>query len=222
MIAARRSGLATSLILFLSGFAGAQALGPAAGRFLLARPELPDPNFNDTIVLIVDYGVNEGAFGLIVNRPTDVPVSRVFPEAARPGRSTSRLHFGGPVSGEVMLVLFVAPGEVEGAARVFDDVFLSGDRDLVINSAAAGDTFRVYSGYSGWAPGQLEAEMARGDWIVIPAEREVVFSLVPQEEWQRLFDRVNRRFIFRGFGVPLWMPAVAWASGQGGGGGQAR
>jgi putative transcriptional regulator len=204
-----RGILLASAITMLGSTSAAQVLSPAPGTFLLSRPDLPDPNFNNTVVLLVEYAPDEGAFGIIVNRPTSVPISRVFPQAGTAGKA-AQLFFGGPVSGDVLLALFASERDLEGAARVFDDVFLSGDRELMVGSIGAGGDFRVYAGYSGWAPGQLDAEMTRGDWIVLPAEREVVFSEVPGEEWQRLYDRANRQFIERGGARPAAAVPAGW------------
>lgn len=166
------------------------AIGPAAGRLLVAEEHLRDPNFARSVVLLLRYGPG-GAMGVIVNRPLPVPVSHVLPEIEAFARRGDVIHLGGPVSMNTAVVVFRGGPKVEGSRRVFDGVSFtmsrSGLEELARHVKEA--DLRVFAGYAGWAPGQLDAEIARGDWQVMVARPEDVFSADPASLWERLRER---------------------------------
>ncbi len=163
---------------------------PGPGKFLVASRELGDPNFRQCVVLLLGYGA-QGAMGLIVNRPADTPMAEVLGDVDDLATADDQLFWGGPVTaGEVFLVLR-AQETPEGAARVFDDVHVTRRIELLRRFLASGDpsTFRVFVGYAGWAGGQLDAEIGRGDWTVLPADPAIVFDPAPESVWGRLAPR---------------------------------
>jgi len=168
-----------ALGIALSGPAHAQ---PAAGQFLVAARGLADPNFARTVVLLVQHG-EEGSWGLVINRPTEVPLSRLFPEERTLKSEASPLFAGGPVSPGRFLLLLRAPRKPLDSLPVFADVFLGWGPAALEDRVSA---FRMYSGYAGWAAGQLEAELARGDWRLLPAEAPLVFDEHPERVWEAL------------------------------------
>jgi putative transcriptional regulator len=166
-------------------YTGGQDAG--LGKILIAKAGLPDPNFADTVVLIVQYDEDKGAVGLILNRRTDVPLSKVFPDVK--GAKDDPVFEGGPVETETGQALLRSRVKVEGATHILGDVYASGSKDLIEKSVAAGTTasaFRLYIGYGGWGPGQLEREIAAGGWTVLRGTAAIVFDDEPGSLWQRL------------------------------------
>jgi putative transcriptional regulator len=182
------------------------APGPASGRFLVASQNLPDPRFAQTVVLLVQYS-RRGATGLVINRPTAVKLSEVFPDMKGVKERSDIVYMGGPVAVDQMLVL-VRTGEGPGEAeRVLDDVYLSASKRLLERLVAEpreGEAFRVYAGYAGWGPRQLDGEIARGDWLVTEGDALSVFDENPASVWRLL--------ILRGAGkaVQLRPPCPGW------------
>jgi putative transcriptional regulator len=165
---------------------------PAAGsepRFLVAARDLQDPNFAETVVLLVEQRA-EGSWGLVVNRPTTVKLSTLFGKDAFLRRRRDTLHYGGPVEPARLLILLRSAVELPDSRPLFEDVRLVANPESL---QALGDpekvVLRVFAGYAGWAPGQLEAELARGDWLAQPAEAALVFSENPKALWQLLQAR---------------------------------
>lgn len=160
----------------------------APGSFLVASRGLLDPNFSRTVVLLLDYSDN-GALGLIINRPTEVELSRMVSDLEGAEDRSETVWVGGPVAHWQMVLLVRSAAEVEGAERVFEDVHFTASR-VVLERVLDGDVeFRVYAGYAGWGAGQLEGEVQRGGWHVLPGDPEMVFDPAPLEIWQELISR---------------------------------
>jgi putative transcriptional regulator len=152
-----------------------------AGSFLIARPVLRDPNFHQTVVLVLQHG-EEGAFGLVVNR------------AAKLDNLPFPVFRGGPCSSEGFMMLHghedwveksvlpienqIAPGVFLGDAQCF--------RRITEDSESEPLRYRIFAGYSGWGPDQLENEMVAGAWAVVPASGDLLFESAPEELWQKL------------------------------------
>jgi len=160
------------------------------GIFLVAAEQLRDPNFSETVVVLLGYS-NEGAMGLIVNRPTDVRLWKVFPEIRGLRRRRDTLYVGGPVGTDQLIVLVRSGIAPEDSYRIIDDVYVCSDLDVLqkIVKMKQGDEFRTYAGYAGWAPGQLDYEVMRGDWHIIRADAENIFTKEPDALWQELIQR---------------------------------
>ncbi len=165
----------------------------APGKLLAANPESPDPYFAESVILLVRYN-EKGSMGLIVNRPTKVPLARVVKGGEDP------LYAGGPVARTGALALIRSGGKPEEADHVFADVYLTASRTLLEKRLAAEpDAVRVYMGYCGWTAGQLQREVELGAWYIFRADAETVFHENPRSVWQRLIRQaeawiaVNRR-----------------------------
>ena len=159
---------------------------PLTGMFLVANPRLDDSNFRQTIVLIVSHGPH-GAMGLIVNRPTDERLGSFLPEDAPPARGDDTLYLGGPVGVSHLSMLLRTDDAPETGKRIVDDVFFSRDPELLVEfrrTRRSGRAYRVYAGYAGWSAGQLEAEIDRGDWSLVPATAQDVFDERPGTLWR--------------------------------------
>lgn len=191
--------LASALLLAQSTLSGqSQVRDLGAGSFLVAHRDLPDPNFAETVVLLVDYN-SKGAMGLIINRQTRIPISRVFEDPAV-RQSKDRIFEGGPVGRTGILGLLRTKAKPEDAKSVFADVYLVTSKALLDQSIAGGadsKTFRVYLGYSGWAPGQLESEVERGGWHIFRGDADAVFAADPGGVWDRLIRRTETRIARR-------------------------
>ena len=154
---------------------------------LVAQDELSDPDFADSTVLVLN-NLGPAPVGIIVNRPTRLPISELFPKLKRLSPLTDKVYFGGPVefeSGEVWF-LFRAATAPEHAVRAFDGVYLSADRELLLRLLGRDkptDGLRIFIGHSGWAPGQLEAEIARGDWKLQRANPQAIFNGKSEHPW---------------------------------------
>ena len=159
----------------LSGVVGAQEpRQPAGGMFLLATPGMADPNFAETVVLLIDCGP-EGAFGLIVNKPTGASVGETFPETPELSGRTDPVHFGGPVARGRILALVAAGADLPDSRRVIDGVRLCWSLET-LRRIPGHTQARLFAGHSGWGPGQLDHEIGRGDWSIIPADAATVFD----------------------------------------------
>jgi putative transcriptional regulator len=166
---------------------------PATGRLLVAHQRLSDPNFSRTVVLLVNYD-QDGAMGVVLNRPLDVKLESAFPDIDELQATTYRLYLGGPVSPNRLLMLLRASKPPKSSQLVFGDVYVCGDRDVLRSNArqkGSANRFRVFAGHAGWAPRQLDAEIARGDWYVVDADRATVLETPAEEMWKRLIDRLS-------------------------------
>ncbi len=169
---------------------GDQADDLEPGKLLVASRQLQDPNFRQTVVLIVDYGRRTGAVGLIINRPSEIALESVLPGVeGEPAELAEPVFIGGPVEPARFSLLLQAASEPESAERVFADVYLSHSRELLerlVSAPEESDTYRAYAGYAGWAPGQLEAELAVGGWHLVDGRPTHLFELPVDQIWSRL------------------------------------
>jgi putative transcriptional regulator len=171
-------------------WAGAASAGDSI--FLVSRKDMPDPNFHDTVVLVTHL---EGAtVGLILNRPTRLTLGEVFPEIEKNVRPGDRLNFGGPVSLEFVTYLVKSAVRPPESEEVAEGVYLASSPAL-LQGILAGDTkveaLRVFAGYAGWAPGQVEGEVSRGDWNVLPADGKTIFDKNPEKLWPPMHRRAS-------------------------------
>ena len=168
----------------------------ANGVFLVARQDMLDPNFRETVVLITQPAVGGGPLGVIVNRPIAARLSKVMPGVGRVPEPFDQIYGGGPVARNQLLFLVRSPQRPERSLQVLADVYLSGDHELLeqmVRGEIKVAAFRAYAGYSGWAPGQLQAEIARGGWYVIQADADTIFAADASTVWPQLIKRINTR-----------------------------
>jgi putative transcriptional regulator len=158
---------------------------PLTAIVIVARAELPDPFFKDSVVLVLN-NIGSAPAGVIVNRPTKIPVSHLFPDLERLKQLHDKLYFGGPVEVESVWFVFRTDTPREHAIQAFDGVYVSASRELLLELLKRDkpmDGLRIYIGHSGWAPGQLEAEIARGDWTLVPAGTDPIFNGKSEHPW---------------------------------------
>ena len=160
----------------------------SAGRFLVAGEHLRDPNFAQTVVLLLNYG-ERGARGVIINRRSDVKLAAVFPRISGLHQRPDTVYLGGPVSRNQLLILLRSDGPPRRSEHVVDDIYVSTNRQALVDALNRAGSAHVYAGYAGWAPGQLDREVARGDWHVVPADAATVFSDRPAKVWRELIEK---------------------------------
>lgn len=189
-------GALAAVFVSRSDFAANEPGGVANGVFLVAKPELLDPNFRETVVLITQPEVGGGQLGVIINRPLGGRLSEIYPGSSRVPEQFDAIYAGGPVQRERVLFLLRSPRHFEGSLQVLEDVYLSGDRALlerIVRGEVEVPAFRAYAGFSGWAPRQLQVEIARGGWYVIKADAETIFSADSTAMWPELIKRITAR-----------------------------
>jgi putative transcriptional regulator len=153
-----------------------------AGQLLLASPALRDPNFSRTVVLIGVHS-EEGAMGVVLNRPSAVTVGEAIPQLEEAVDESEPVYVGGPVqpSSIVFLAEFLDPAPA-GLLVLGRIGFPAPDADIGELAEATGRR-RVFAGYAGWGEGQLDAEVGQGDWIAHPAIPDDVFTDAPDDLW---------------------------------------
>ena len=190
----RRAALLLTLLLPLAVVA--QRPPEGGGVLLVAKPGLPDPRFAETVVLVTRTPDLQ-ALGVILNRPLPTRLSQlvVEPELAR--HYSGPVFFGGPVMGRTLVALFRAPAEPPSPAfRVSNGVYLSmhpGNVERLLRGAGPGypGEYRVYAGFSAWAPSQLENEIEGDSWYVLPVTEAVLFRTDTEGMWEELLEKAR-------------------------------
>ena len=180
---------ATSLALlaacWISRLPAADEAKPLTAIVLVAQAQLPDPDFADSVVLVMN-NLGPAPVGIITNRPTPVTVAQLFPDLTRLAKLPDRVYFGGPVESGSVWFLFRAATVPPQAIQVLDGVCLSADRELLLQLLGRDkplDGLRIFVGHSGWAPGQLEAEIASGAWALEHAAPDAIFNGKNESPW---------------------------------------
>ena len=171
----------------------------AAGKFLIASQSLNDSNFSQTVVLLINYD-RQGAMGLTINMPTKTTVAAAFPDIQVLQKATDFIFVGGPVRQNRMFLLLQADEPIEDAHPVMAGIYMSTNRKVleqVANDETSARRWRLYVGYAGWRAGQLENEVARGDWRILPADTETVFNTPPTEIWPNLMRQGPLKWLWR-------------------------
>lgn len=167
---------------------------PLIGRLAVATPSLRDPNFAHTVVLLLDHGP-DGALGVVLNRPSEVPVETVLPEWAGLAMTPEVVFAGGPVQTDALVGLARGTVRRPDATQVLPGVGaldLAGDPD---EQPTVAEAVRLYAGYAGWSAGQLEAEIEAGGWFVVEARADDAFSPDPERLWRRVLVRQGGLFV---------------------------
>lgn len=160
----------------------------ARGQLLIAGPTLLDPNFWRTVVLIVEHS-EDGAFGLVLNRPSETTVGDAVPELGELVDAGQLLFIGGPVQPSGVVVLGRFEDAADAALMAFDDVGVLATSSSPEERTVGLRDGRAFVGHAGWGPGQLDDEVERGDWILEPARLDDAFCAEPGELWQAVLTR---------------------------------
>ena len=165
----------------------------AAGKLLVASRNLGDPNFAETVVLLVHYDA-QGVVGLILNRRTDIPLSRVLEDLKAAKDRSDPVYLGGPVETPLVSALFQSPAKIEGAENILGGVYLISAKTLfeqTLSAQPSPGVFHVYLGYAGWTIDQLRMEVELGAWFIFPADASTVFNPDPDSLWLRMIRKTE-------------------------------
>ena len=167
-----------------------------AGKLLVASRDMPDPNFAKTVILLVHCD-DQGVVGLILNRRTDVALSRVLEGLQGAKDRSDPAYLGGPVEVSAVVALLQSPAKVEGAEHIFGGVYLISTKTLLEQSLAARPdphVFHVYLGYAGWAKDQLRKEVELGAWFIFSGDTGAVFNSDPGSLWPQMIGKTELKY----------------------------
>lgn len=171
----------------------AQQDQPANGLLLVAKPSLGDPNFSRTVVLVTQTE-DGGTVGVIINRPTTLKLQQFLSDEFDTSNYLDNVYLGGPVMRQALVVLFRSEAAPPAPAfHVLKDVYLTMHPDNIAALLADKDArYRVYAGFSGWAPNQLESEFMRDGWYFLAADEAILFRKDTGGLWEELVERAKR------------------------------
>jgi putative transcriptional regulator len=190
------------LLVLLASSLSAQSVRTediGVGKFLVAHRKLADPNFAETVVLVV-HRDKTGTIGLIVNERTRLTVAKIFEDVKEAAGQSDPMYFGGPVEPRAVMALIRTSSAPAKSEHVFGDIYLVSRKtelDKMIATLPDAKQFRAFMGYSGWGVGQLEAEMKLGSWYVFPGLASTVFDAAPKSVWERLIQLTEQQMALR-------------------------
>lgn len=157
------------------------------GTFLVATKNLAGSSFSEAVILLTHYS-NWGATGLAINRPAKITLEEAFPGLEQLQNNHDELYLGGPVKPDAIFVLMKTKQPHAGMRNIANDLYFAPGITAFHSGKkpSEGESARAFAGYSGWAPGQLEAEIRRGDWLVIESDLDIVFTEENQSLWKKL------------------------------------
>jgi len=170
--------------------------GLAAGKVLVASRDLGDPNFAHTVVLLIHYDA-QGVVGLVLNRRTDIPLSRALDGVKAAKDRSDRVFLGGPVETPALFALLQSKTKLEGAEQIFGGVYLISAKPLfeqTISARPDPKVFHVYMGYAGWTREQLQMEVQLGAWYIFPSDASTVFNSDPDSLWFQMIRKTELKF----------------------------
>lgn len=178
------------VLLLVAAAPGAYAQAPSVGRILVANPSLDDPDFSESVLLIIFHDNNIGSAGVFLNRPTWVDPIATFPQVEELSNYDGELYLGGPVAPTDLWLLFEFRNRpIEGLQQVAGPIYVSLDPSVLSEVDFAAEDrpkVRLYAGRAEWGPGQLAEEIASGNWRTIPARPADIFTADPTELWQQM------------------------------------
>ena len=174
----------------------AEEAAPNRSVLLIANEEMVDPRFRESVVLVTRHGRSKSTIGVIVNRPFEISLDQVFPDFRL--ATQHRLHYGGPVSKGQIVFLVRGGTPPKAAITLADNLYISSDGGSLrrlVEASTPTDRLRVFDGFASWAPGQLENEIDRGDWYLLPVDADALFSEPLGDLWQKLLRRSTQRMV---------------------------
>jgi putative transcriptional regulator len=165
------------------------------GNFLIATSHMPDPRFQKQVVYLCSHTPEEGAMGLIINHPTPHSLAEVMEGAdiPVPDLELPPIYLGGPVEMEAGFILFSGEFACPHFIQVTPNIRLSSDVEILrdISNGKLPEKYLFALGYAGWAPGQLESELADDGWLALPGDEEVIFTVPDDEKWAEAARRLG-------------------------------
>ncbi|MFC1684537.1 YqgE/AlgH family protein [Pseudomonadota bacterium] len=183
------------------------AKSPGKGAWLVASEDMEGPVFKHAVILLV-FADETGALGLIINRPTPHTLGQAIPALKGLKGADEVVFDGGPVDRTTLQVLFRSEDPPADSFHIFEDVYFSRNELLILDMVKVGvppSAMRLYAGYTGWAPGQLEMEMERGGWHLVEADVQSLFDKKYDELWRQLVPGAASRWVLNGD----WQDAIA-------------
>lgn len=180
--------LLLALLVTSHAFATSPQLEPKKGRFLVATSNLAQTSFKETVIFVTHYS-SRGATGIAINRPANIPMKEAFPSIKELKNINDTIFLGGPVKTDGIFVLMKTKRPHAGMREVVENIYFTVGLNAVIHGlpkSVEGEATRAYAGYSGWAPGQLQTEIERGDWIIVESDPEIIFDENPDNIWKKL------------------------------------
>lgn len=165
----------------------------APGKLLVASREISDPNFAQTVILLVHYDA-EGAVGLMLNRRTDLPISHALEQLKAAKALSDPVYLGGPVDTPTVFALLRSTNTMEGAEHVVSSVYWLTTKaalEKTISSHPDPDIFHVYLGYAGWTAAQLKTELRLGSWFIFQGDDQTVFDANPDSLWRQMIKKTE-------------------------------
>jgi putative transcriptional regulator len=181
-----RKSFCAAVLVLCSLSAASQT--PVQGDLLVASPDMADPNFSESVLLLLRHN-ESGTIAVLINRPTNLVAKEIFADLEGLADFRGSLFYGGPVlPTRLLLLLRDPPAELIEGPAVVDDIFVSGEPSLLNDAGSwqADDSkLRLYAGHTAWEPGQLENEIAAGRWMLLPERSDLVFSSSPLDLWRQ-------------------------------------
>jgi len=161
-------------------------LQPACGRILVSEPSLTDRFFARSVVLLAEHD-EEGSFGLIINKPSEIRLSQITDEF--PGFNP-RIYLGGPVKVENLYFIHNKGDNIKGSMRILDGLYWGGDvnqiKEMIRSKEITEKDIRFFIGYSGWQPQQLDRELSENSWLVLNTSAEEIFRVNTEQTWRKI------------------------------------
>jgi len=169
---------------------------PKSGQVLIAEPLLNDPNFTRSVILLCEHS-NEGSVGFVLNQVTELTLNDLAKDIYA---SHIGIYQGGPVQADTLHMLHRVPGNITGGMEVAKGIYWGGSYDelkeMVWNDDCGPSDIRLFMGYSGWGPGQLEKEIKEGTWLITDATDQLLFDTDPQDIWKKAIELLGRKYAF--------------------------
>ena len=167
----------------------------AQGKIIITPRDSPDPHFSNSVILLARYGPT-GALGLMLHYKSDLTIQKALAGLKGAEKRTDTVFVGGPVELPVVLALVRSKSAPEGAGLVTGDLYLMTSKQSIgaaLTEGRPASDLRIFIGYSGWAPGQLEREVQRRGWYIFNYDESLVFDEHPDTLWNRLIEKTERR-----------------------------
>jgi putative transcriptional regulator len=165
------------------------------GKVLISEPFLNDPNFVRSVILIIQYSKEEGAFGLILNKPLETDMTTIIKSFPQSGFD---FHYGGPVGEENLFFIYDSNTALNASEKITNDLSWNGDFEELQERITLGKTssnnVKFFGGYSGWSPGQLESEMAEKSWIIGELTKDEILTGDPNTLWKKALRPLGRKY----------------------------
>lgn len=188
----------TAGFLLMSSLGLAQSMRPedlAQGKIIITPRNAPDPHFSNSVILLAHYDAS-GALGLMLHYKSDLTIGKALKGVTGAEKRTDTVFVGGPVELPVVFALLRTKAAPTGVSRVAGDVYLMTSRQSIATALTEGrpaSDLRIFIGYCGWGPGQLEREVRRSGWYIFNYDEGLVFDEHPDTLWNRLIDKTERR-----------------------------